>query len=258
MTTASLILLAVTTALHPIGVATGSPSDRSSAPQSIQAISPYWSPNIQRWNNLIVTYAGERGLDPDLVAAVIRIESAGYPYVTSSQGAIGLMQVMPFANRPSAGQLYNPDVNVSWGTLILSRMLRQSAAAEGDLLTGVAAYIGGWNRAGNRMPRRQGTFVLDAYIRAVAVRQGLPAESADDWALLVQFQAEGQNPAYTMIEPGYQPSSRNVQAEHLEALWPALEGTANAVVYTYHDEDGAGMMTVWLVRPELRPLLRGE
>lgn len=258
MTTASLILLAVATALHPVGVATGSLSESPSPPQSVQSISPYWSPLIQRWNNLIVPYAEEHGLDPDLVAAVIQVESAGYSGVTSPAGAIGLMQVMPFANRPSASQLYRPEVNIYWGTLILAQMLRQSAASDGDLLTGLAAYIGGWNRSGNRMPRRQATFILDAYIRAVTVRQGLPEESAEGWALLVESQANGRNPRFYVIEPGPQPVSRKVKAAELDGLWSALLAAPSAVAYSCQDEDGSGLMTVWLIGPDLRPALRGQ
>ncbi len=253
MTTASAILLAVAMALHP-AVAAGSLSEPSLAPPSAQSISPYWPPLVQRWNALIVAYAQEQGLDPDLVAAVIQMESAGYSLVTSPMGAVGLMQVMPFANRPPARQLYQPEVNIRWGTLILAEMLRQ---ADGDLLTGLAAYIGGWNRAGNRMPRRQATFVLDAYIRAVAVRQGLPAESTEDWVLLVESRADGRTSRFYIVEPGYQPASRKVKATALDNLWAELEKTTSAVVYAYQDEGGAGTITIWVIGPELHPALSG-
>lgn len=252
MTTASAILLAVAMALHPVAVATGSPSERSPAPPSAQSISPYWPPLIQRWGTLIVTYAQEQGLDPDLVAAVIQVESAGYSLVTSPMGAVGLMQVMPFANRPPVSQLYQPEVNIRWGTLILADMLRQ---ADGDLLKGLAAYIGGWNRAGNRMPRRQATFVLDAYLRAVAVRQGLPAESTEDWVLLVESQADGRTAHFYIVEPGYQPTSRKVKATALGNLWGDLHKATNAVVFAYQDEAGAGAITIWVIQPTLRSAL---
>lgn len=253
MTTASAILLAVALALHPAG-ATGSPSERSPVPPSAQSISPYWPPLIQRWNTLIVAYAQAQGLDPDLVAAVIQVESAGYSRVTSPMGAIGLMQVMPFANRPSASQLYQPEVNIRWGTQILAEMLRQ---ADGDLLTGLAAYIGGWQRAGNRIPRRQATFVLDAYIRAVVVRQGLPAESAEDWVLLVESQVDRRTSHFYIVEPGYQPASRKVKATALDDLWAELEKATSTVVYAYQEEGSVNSITIWVVRPELHPALSG-
>src|SRR5437660_5225741 len=40
-------------------------------------------------------YAGQYGVSPALVRAIIQIESAWQPGVVSSKGAMGLMQLMP-------------------------------------------------------------------------------------------------------------------------------------------------------------------
>jgi len=88
-------------------------------------------------------------LDPYLVAAVIRAESHFRPDATSSEGARGLMQVMPETGRWAAEQLglpyepdylYNPDYNIRIGCWYLATLLE---GFEGDVVTSLAAYNGG-------------------------------------------------------------------------------------------------------------------
>jgi soluble lytic murein transglycosylase len=84
---------------------------------------------------LVVAEAMEHGMDPYLVAAVIRRESAFNPKVTSSAGAIGLMQIMPATGRGLAREvglrnyrpelLRQPELNVHLGTRYLSGLHQQ-------------------------------------------------------------------------------------------------------------------------------------
>jgi soluble lytic murein transglycosylase-like protein len=67
---------------------------------------------IRRWEGLIVDAAAARGLDPNLVAALMMTESGGDPRAVSPKGAIGLMQVV--------GGSVDPAPNVEQGTSILS------------------------------------------------------------------------------------------------------------------------------------------
>ncbi|MFN4329555.1 MAG: lytic transglycosylase domain-containing protein [Limnobacter sp.] len=76
----------------------------------------------------LIRYEAQRaGLDPQLVFALIEVESNFRDDAVSSAGAIGLMQVMPFwtdllsNGRPS--QLFDPRVNVRYGCLILRHYL---------------------------------------------------------------------------------------------------------------------------------------
>jgi len=91
----------------------------------------------------------EHGLDPHLVAAVIRAESRFRPDATSPQGARGLMQVMPGTGRWVAEQmglpydddlLYDPEYNIRVGCWYLAALLREFA---GDPVLALAAYNGG-------------------------------------------------------------------------------------------------------------------
>ncbi len=77
-------------------------------------------------------YANARGLDPYLVAALIRQESTFNPRVRSRAGARGLMQLIPATGRQVARQerrrystreLYNPEINIRYGTRYLKDVL---------------------------------------------------------------------------------------------------------------------------------------
>ena len=59
-------------------------------------------------------YSGKYGLEPSLVLALLVQESSARPWVRSSKGALGLMQVMPhrlFA-LPLAGSATSIETNV--------------------------------------------------------------------------------------------------------------------------------------------------
>jgi hypothetical protein len=119
------------------------PSATSTAKTSSKVLGS--SPGIAQWCGLIQKYAKMRGLDPNLVAAIIFIESKGEPEALSSQGAVGLMQVMPsdnaatqqfgsmFADRPTRKELLDPEENISSGTKILSSYIDYTGSARDGL-----------------------------------------------------------------------------------------------------------------------------
>lgn len=91
----------------------------------------------------IYTLSEEYGLNPRLIAAVVRAESAFDPQAISSQGAQGLMQIMPatadrFGVEP--GQVFDPETNLETGIRYLSHLSRRY---EGDLTLMLAAYNSG-------------------------------------------------------------------------------------------------------------------
>jgi soluble lytic murein transglycosylase-like protein len=102
-------------------------------------ISPIFTQEIQYWSNDIVHWANVAALDPNLVAAVMQIESCGDPRAISRAGAIGLFQVMPyhfhFGENP-----YTPEVNALRGLNYLARSLN---AANGNTRLALAGYNGG-------------------------------------------------------------------------------------------------------------------
>lgn len=120
-----------------------------------------WNPRLLRiiypfpFQDLVVPESRERGLDPYLVAGLIRRESAFNPTVSSSAGAIGLMQIMPETGRTLAraaglrdyepGLLRQPEVNVHLGVRYLEELQRRFG--EHDLPLVLSAYNAGPNRA---------------------------------------------------------------------------------------------------------------
>lgn len=103
------------------------------------------------YQNSIRHWSAKAGLDPMLVAALIRQESAFSPEAHSSQGALGLMQLEPKTARLMAkqarvrysqAQLFNPDYNIHLGTVYVANLLKQFGSVEAAL----GAYDGGEDR----------------------------------------------------------------------------------------------------------------
>lgn len=90
--------------------------------------------------------AHRQQLDPDLVLAVMQIESAFDRYAISRVGAQGLMQVMPFwrleIGRPQ-DNLTEMETNVRYGTTILAYYLD---IANDDLVDALGRYNGSRGR----------------------------------------------------------------------------------------------------------------
>ncbi|MBI4890340.1 MAG: transglycosylase SLT domain-containing protein [Acidobacteria bacterium] len=101
----------------------------------------------------IVNYSKQRGLDPYLVAALIRQESEFDPQAVSPANAIGLMQVMPATGRElgrkvgvkgvRVSSLKNPTLNLNLGTYFLQRQLE---ARNGSVEETLAGYNAGPSR----------------------------------------------------------------------------------------------------------------
>ena len=102
-------------------------------------ISPIFSPQVQRWEPLIVSYANQFGLDPNAVATVMQIESCGDPYAQSHAGAQGLFQVMPFHFEAHEDML-DPATNANRGVAYLALGLD---ITNGDMGRAMAGYNGG-------------------------------------------------------------------------------------------------------------------
>jgi soluble lytic murein transglycosylase-like protein len=93
----------------------------------------------------VIRYSAKYDLDPELVTAVMFVESRGLPSARSPKGAMGLMQVMPAMLEPlgMAGNFTTVESNVEAGCLILSDNIRRMGEADGIL-----AYFWGPNIRG--------------------------------------------------------------------------------------------------------------
>ncbi|MDX2138491.1 MAG: transglycosylase SLT domain-containing protein [Chloroflexota bacterium] len=104
------------------------------------ALSPVFTDEVQYWRAYINLWADEYGIDANLIATVIQIESCGDPTVGSSAGAQGLFQVMPFHFEPEEDML-DVQTNARRGLDYLAGAL---ALAQGDVRLALAGYNGGY------------------------------------------------------------------------------------------------------------------
>lgn len=98
----------------------------------------------QRVAMAIVREADANGIDPLLVVAVIRTESAFDAYAVSGTGAMGLMQMMPTTGTVLAKQqgsalrhartLFDAELNIELGTTYLAALLREFGTTEDALV----------------------------------------------------------------------------------------------------------------------------
>ena len=91
--------------------------------------------------SLIREYANRYRLDEALIKAVIKVESDYRPYIVSSKGAQGLMQLIPATARSlNVKDPFDPAENIRGGSLYLRLMLDRF---DGDLELALAAYNAG-------------------------------------------------------------------------------------------------------------------
>jgi soluble lytic murein transglycosylase-like protein len=95
--------------------------------------------------NTVFIMAKERGLDPQLVLAVIAIESRYNPFAESHVGAQGLMQVLTSVHKDKFSAFeegitaaINPIANIWVGTAILDNCINRRGSVAG----GLACYVG--------------------------------------------------------------------------------------------------------------------
>jgi len=124
------------------------------------------------WRSEVTAAAQRVGLDPFLVAAVVREESSYYPRAVSRAGARGLMQLMPATARPMAehrglafagGELLDdPGANIEIGTAFLAGLLREFK----DSRLAVAAYNAGPGRV-RQWWRERRTSDIEAFVEQI-------------------------------------------------------------------------------------------
>jgi soluble lytic murein transglycosylase-like protein len=143
----------------------------SAASSGDGSLAPLFTPEIQFWSASLTRWAAEHGLDPNLAATVMQIESCGNPAARSSAGASGLFQVMPFHFYPTEDN-YDPETNALRGMNYLAESLKRSG---GDARLALAGYNGGVGVIG----RAEGSWAAET-LRYAYWGSGIYADAAQN------------------------------------------------------------------------------
>lgn len=132
--------------------------------QELGYVKPMGSTDPLTLDDIIEREASAQQINPDLVRAIIHVESRGKKYAESRVGAIGLMQVMP-EWAPKMGlehesQLFDEETNIKAGIWILASNIR---TYKGDLIAALECYNGGPRLVGNPKTREYARAVLEVF-----------------------------------------------------------------------------------------------
>jgi hypothetical protein len=120
---------------------------------TIRTTSRVVSDRVRMYDGLIVEHSRLNDVRPDLVRAVVQVESAYNPYARSPKGAAGLMQLMPAtAQQFGVKNAFSPEENLRAGIAYLRQLLNRYSNNEELAL---AAYNAGPNavdKYGEKVP----------------------------------------------------------------------------------------------------------
>jgi len=140
----------------------GAPSYRTTTADARTVSAP-------RFDDFVLAHAQRHALRPELVRAVIQVESGYNPGATSPKGAMGLMQLMPATARAlGVRNPYDPEDNIRGGTAYLRQLLDKYEGNEQLALAAYNAGSGAVDRYGTVPPYRE----TRDYVRRVALKAG--------------------------------------------------------------------------------------
>jgi soluble lytic murein transglycosylase-like protein len=118
----------------------GGPFEQSLGNQSPGIeLRPIFAPEVLYWKDKILTWSAAYGVDPNIAATIMQVESCGDPQAVSVAGARGLFQVMPFHFAEGEDPL-DADTNARRGLTYFADRLAQTG---GDVGRAFAGYNGG-------------------------------------------------------------------------------------------------------------------
>jgi len=126
----------------------------------------------------VIRASNKFGLDPNLMFAVMRVESVYYRHIVSFAGAVGLMQIMPQTGMRIARalglvdfnprELLEPRKNIEFAAWYLASLIRRF---DGRIPLAVAAYNGGPHNVRLWINARPKTMPLDVFMERLPFRE---------------------------------------------------------------------------------------
>ncbi|HYH95612.1 transglycosylase SLT domain-containing protein [Hyalangium sp.] len=140
------------------------------APDALAAFYP------KAFTSAVEAAATRHEVEPYLVWAIMRRESAFRPEVASSANARGLMQIIPPTGsaiaeklsepRPNPADLFAPDLNIRYGAWYLSQLMKRFSHP----VLAAAAYNAG-PKATAKWAQEKGTLPLDLFVEEIPFRE---------------------------------------------------------------------------------------
>jgi len=144
--------------------------------------------NAQSWDDLQLRFplayseqvnsaAEQTEINPHLLFAIARQESAFMPNARSPAGALGLMQLMPATAQQTArragipyraSDLLTPDININLGSRYLHQLLNEF---DGNRILAAAAYNAGPYRVRQWLNRQEHRLPYDVWIETIPFRE---------------------------------------------------------------------------------------
>lgn len=152
------------------------------------------------YDDLVQQHAHEQGVRPDLVRAVMQVESGFNPYARSPKGALGLMQLMPATIKQyGVRNPFNPAENVRAGVAYLRTLLDRYQNSEELALAAYNAGPGAVDNHGQTVPPYRETRDYVAHVNRLA---GHPIERRGTTLYKVIDYVDGRPvPRYTDKRP---------------------------------------------------------
>jgi soluble lytic murein transglycosylase len=139
-----------------------------------------WSPTARprAYASIVEEAAKKYGVDPNLLFAVMRVESIYNRRIVSYAGAVGLMQIMPTTGRRialqlgkseySVSDLLDPTTNVEMAAWYLKSLIERF---DGRLPLAIASYNGGPHNVRVWMSQHHPSVPLDAFLERIPFSQ---------------------------------------------------------------------------------------
>jgi soluble lytic murein transglycosylase-like protein len=135
---------------------------------------PSVTSSSEKIESIILTVSERYSVDPNLIRAIIKVESNFNPNAISPKGALGLMQLMPeTAKEMAVSNPFNPEENIVGGVKFFNKLLQ---LFNRDIRLALAAYNAGPGRVviKNKVPlvEETETYILRIVESYRALKEG--------------------------------------------------------------------------------------